>query len=259
MLGDQKLDKSVPIPLYFQLKTILLDAIKQGEYPVDSMIPTEKELSEMFKISRTTVRQAIASLVNEGWLKRYKGVGTFVTEQNRPMSGALDVAPIIKDSGFYLTTKLIRFQVVPADAIVGEGLKVPPGTPLYMIERLRLGNRRRVSYSKNYLPVEYFPHLEEDLETAVPGLNNYCDHHGYPITSVSQRLSVIRADEECARILDIPVSTPILLMTNISLTQEGLPVDYGLSALYSEDLSISSVGMRVPSRLGETAPAEQTP
>lgn len=78
MLGDQKLDKSVPIPLYFQLKTILLEAIKRGDYPVDSMIPTEKELSEMFQISRTTVRQAITEMVQEGWLYRIASKGTFV-------------------------------------------------------------------------------------------------------------------------------------------------------------------------------------
>lgn len=78
MLNDQKLDKSVPIPLYFQLKGILLDAIKRGDYPVDSMIPTEKELSEMFQISRTTVRQAITEMVQEGWLYRIASKGTFV-------------------------------------------------------------------------------------------------------------------------------------------------------------------------------------
>ena len=79
MLDSQKLDKSVPIPLYFQLKKLLLDEIKSGGYVVDAMIPTEKELSEMFKISRTTVRQAITELVQEGWLSRVKSKGTFVT------------------------------------------------------------------------------------------------------------------------------------------------------------------------------------
>ena len=67
MLEAGKLDKSVPIPLYFQLKQLLLDAIKRGDYPLDGLIPTEKELSEMFQISRTTVRQAITELVQEGW------------------------------------------------------------------------------------------------------------------------------------------------------------------------------------------------
>ena len=56
MLEDHKLDKSTPVPLYFQLKSLLLEEIKKNEYPVDSLIPTEKEISEMFQISRTTVR-----------------------------------------------------------------------------------------------------------------------------------------------------------------------------------------------------------
>lgn len=55
MLSDHKLDKSIPIPHFYQLKSILLEAIDKGDYQVDSMIPTEKGLSQMFQISRTTV------------------------------------------------------------------------------------------------------------------------------------------------------------------------------------------------------------
>ena len=78
MLEQHSLDKTVPIPLYFQLKNLLLEEIKSNVYPVDSLIPTEKEISEMFDISRTTVRQAITELVQEGWLYRIKSKGTFV-------------------------------------------------------------------------------------------------------------------------------------------------------------------------------------
>ncbi len=248
-----KIDKNIPIPLYYQLKELLLNDIKAKVYLPGDPIPTELEIVKKYDVSRTTVRQAISSLVNEGWLKRYKGVGTFVTEQNQPMNGALDVATIIKSSGYYLTTKLVSFQRVPADSLVGEALHVPVDTPLYMVERIRLGNRRHVSYSKNYLPAEYFPRLEEDLDEAVTGLNNYCDLHGYPVTTISQKLSVIRADEESSRILDIPLQTPILLMANVCLTADGLPVDYGLSSIYSEELTITTVGNRTPA-LPEDAP-----
>lgn len=60
MLEDKRLDKDVPIPLYFQLEKLILEEIDNGNYPVGSMIPTEMELSQMFGISRTTVRQAIS-------------------------------------------------------------------------------------------------------------------------------------------------------------------------------------------------------
>lgn len=240
------IDKNIPIPLYYQLKELLLNEIKSKVYLPGDPIPTELEMVARYDVSRTTVRQAVASLVQEGWLKRYKGVGTFVSEQNVPTSGALDVATIIKESGYFLTTKLVNFQKLAADNLISETLQVPVGTPLYVIERIRLGNRRHVSYSRNYFPVSYLPNLEQDLDEALAGLNNYCDLHGHPVTTISQKLSVIRADEETARILDIPPQTPILLIANISSTAEGRPVHYGLSSVYSEDLTITTVGTRTP-------------
>ena len=77
MLEEKKLDKNVPIPLYYQLKRLILEDIENGTYPIGSDIPTELQLSEMFDISRTTVRQAITELVQEGRLYRVKSKGTF--------------------------------------------------------------------------------------------------------------------------------------------------------------------------------------
>lgn len=78
MLSSKSLNKTIPTPLYYQLKTLILDEINNGNYPPGSSIPTEAELSEMFDISRTTVRQAITDLVKEGRLYRKKSKGTFV-------------------------------------------------------------------------------------------------------------------------------------------------------------------------------------
>src|SRR4051812_25015713 len=80
LLRNMQLDKSVPIPLYFQLKELILSEIKEGNYKIGSLIPTENDLSDMFEISRTTVRQAITELVQEGWLYRVKSKGTFVSK-----------------------------------------------------------------------------------------------------------------------------------------------------------------------------------
>ena len=80
MLDVTKLKKDVPIPLYFQLKELLLAEITKGTYQTGEAIPTEKELSEMFQISRTTVRQAISELEHKGWLNRMKSKGTFVSK-----------------------------------------------------------------------------------------------------------------------------------------------------------------------------------
>ena len=62
-----QLDKNVPVPLYYQLKTAILDNIKSGTYEQGSMIPKEQDFCEILDISRTTVRQAMTELVHEGW------------------------------------------------------------------------------------------------------------------------------------------------------------------------------------------------
>ena len=81
MLNETKtIDKNIPVPLYYQLKELILEAINENKYTAGDVIPTEKEISSYYQISRTTVRQAIGELVQEGILYRVKSKGTFVAE-----------------------------------------------------------------------------------------------------------------------------------------------------------------------------------
>ena len=74
------IDKTSPVPLYFQIKEIILSEILSGNLQTGDLIPTEVEFSQMYKVSRSTVRQAILELVNEGYLCRLKSKGTFVSK-----------------------------------------------------------------------------------------------------------------------------------------------------------------------------------
>jgi ABC-type glycerol-3-phosphate transport system substrate-binding protein len=76
---NRKLDKGLAIPLYRQLKEILEERIREGEFRAGKRLPTEKELCQEFGVSRITVRQALSELINEGLLFRRQGSGTFVS------------------------------------------------------------------------------------------------------------------------------------------------------------------------------------
>lgn len=76
---EWKIEKQSAIPLYFQLKQLVLGGIEQGILSPGDMIPTEQELSAMLGISRPTIRQALGELVNEGYLTRVKSKGTFIS------------------------------------------------------------------------------------------------------------------------------------------------------------------------------------
>ena len=77
------LDHSTPIPLYFQLKSLILRDIQKGVYPIGMQIPTEMELQASFGVSRATIRHALNELVNEGWLERKASKGTFVSQPKK--------------------------------------------------------------------------------------------------------------------------------------------------------------------------------
>ena len=74
------LEKNSPIPLYYQLYTILLNRIKMGELQPGDMLPTEVSLVEEYNVSRATVRQAILDLARNGYVVREKSKGTFVKD-----------------------------------------------------------------------------------------------------------------------------------------------------------------------------------
>src|SRR3569833_738583 len=74
------LNKNIPIPLYYQLKERLTQQIMGGDFQPGTLMPSERELSDRYGISRMTVRQALGEMVKEGLLLREQGKGTFVAE-----------------------------------------------------------------------------------------------------------------------------------------------------------------------------------
>src|SRR5438093_11585839 len=78
VIKGESIDKQSPIPMYYQIMNQLREKIAEGEYSPHSTLPPERELVEIYQVSRMTIRQAITELVNEGLLVRRKGIGTFV-------------------------------------------------------------------------------------------------------------------------------------------------------------------------------------
>jgi GntR family transcriptional regulator len=73
-----RINREVPIPYYYQLENQLRQEIEAGGWPTDRPIYSERQLCEMYDVSRTTVRQAVGRLVHEGLLYHVKGKGTFI-------------------------------------------------------------------------------------------------------------------------------------------------------------------------------------
>lgn len=168
MLDISQLNKNVPIPLYFQLKELLLAEIKKGTYKSGEVIPTEKDLSEIFQISRTTVRQAISELEHEGWVYRVKSKGTFVSKPkfHQSFTHALESYndQIIK-SGRVPSTELLDFKVLVPTEDIAMLLGLKPDEKAIYIHRKRCADNEPIVMVKSYLPYDKCSFvLDHDLE-----------------------------------------------------------------------------------------------
>ena len=106
------IDKNSPIPVYYQLKNDLIKKIAHGVWKSGECISSERELCEIYEVSRMTIRQAIGELVQEGILIRKKGKGTFVCEQKVNQKDMMSFTEMINQSGRRLDTEVVEFEVI---------------------------------------------------------------------------------------------------------------------------------------------------
>jgi len=136
----KKVDKYSPIPLYYQLKTILTELIENEELKPGDLMPTERELCEVHEVSRMTVNKTITSLVNEGVVYRERGKGTFVAKakEKHHLTSLLSFTEDMQKKGMDVNSKIISFQRKPATKKLEKELKLTAGnTDVFKIMRLR--------------------------------------------------------------------------------------------------------------------------
>lgn len=149
-----ELDETSDTSLYSQLKNIILDNIKSGKWPLNSKIPTEVQLCEMYHVSRITVRQALNDLKQAGLLYRKQGKGTFVREPKleQNLNRFYSFSTEIQKMGYTPNTIMLDFRVIPASPDIVQKLGLEPGSRVYSITRLRLADKEPIVYETSYLP-----------------------------------------------------------------------------------------------------------
>ncbi len=163
------MDKTIPIPLYYQLENWILDEIKKGTYQAGQCIPPESQLKEMFGVSRTTVRQAINKLIEAGWLARNGTRGTLVTVPGKKSASIRSMEPFNRQiirAGQVPRTEVLKLQIIPADDFLAEKLMISRGSKVISMFRRRFADEVAVMTLQSYLPYEMCSFiLDHDFST----------------------------------------------------------------------------------------------
>ncbi|QGZ53166.1 MULTISPECIES: GntR family transcriptional regulator [Streptomyces] len=224
------MDRTSPVPLYFQLAQQLEAAIENGALTPGSLLGNEIDLATRLGLSRPTVRQAIQTLVDKGLLIRRRGVGTQVlhSQVRRP----LELSSLYDDleaAGQHPTTRVLANHVEPATARVAAALGVPEGTDVRYVERLRAAHGEPMAYLRNHLPAGLLEPDTARLEAT--GLYRMVRGAGITLHSARQTVGARAATAAEAELLAEEEGAPLLTMERTTYDDTGRAVEFG-SHLY---------------------------
>ena len=220
-----------PLPRYYQLREIIREMVRSGAWSPGELIPSERELSERYGISRMTVRQSVSDLVKEGLLYREQGRGTFV---GRPKISQqlLRLTSFSEDMGGRQQrpgARVLESAMLPADETVAERLRIKPGQPVFHLRRLRLADSEPLALESaivSFIGCERL--LDDDLERQSLYWLLERSYHQL-LMEAEQEVEAGLAGEQEAAALCIAPGDPVLLTRRLTYTERQRPIEYATS------------------------------
>ena len=201
------------IPKYYLLKKMLTERIENEEFDINEPILSERELMEQYQVSRITVRKAIDELVNEGYLYKIQGKGTYIKtdEKSQDLFSITSCTEEVKALGMTPNKRVISTDIVESASKLSKALNIMPKDKLFNIKRILLADNEPLNFTDSYLPYKLFGGIEKydfEEESLYEILENV---YHVKITKARRTIEAILAKDEIAEYLDIDEGMPIIL------------------------------------------------
>ncbi|GHA03705.1 histidine utilization repressor [Oceanisphaera arctica] len=201
------------IPLYQQIKQHILVRIESGEYPLHQQIPPEQELAGQFKVSRMTAHKAIRDLVQEGYLMRRAGLGTFVTEPKAesPLADISNIADEVRSRGHEYSNSVIVLEAMRANEEVALHMGMRLNSRVFHSVMVHKENGAPIQVEERFVHPTLAPgYLQCDFGQQTP--NAYLVEH-CPLSDLEHIVEARMAPANIGDWLQISPDSPCLLVT----------------------------------------------
>ncbi len=227
------LDRTSPVPLYFQLKQIIIEKIERNEWDPGQPIPSEQDLQDLYGLSRTTVRQALSELVIEGRLVRLRGKGTFIVQPKltHTPQKPQGLVRLMIDRGLRPGWRVLSIEWTSPPYEVQHLLNLDPDAQTLYIRRLRLANEQPIGYHQVWLPPGVADQINRDALVEGDSLA-YMRH--LPALSGAhtvRTIEAIAAETAEAELLGVRENEPLLLIQRLLYASDETPLEV-MEALY---------------------------
>ncbi len=231
-----EIHKSVPI--HFQIEIILRNSILRGEYEPNAQLPTEAELSKQYGVSRIPIRQALATLENDGIIYRKQGKGTFVSSNVKKYETS-SLMEYIHDGSYPRGegAKVIDFTYISATGNIAKRLGLQEGSKICRIERLRSDKAGPISHIYNFIPGDICSKIKPEFLVNTPMLTVLKKKLKINVVRIKQTITASIADGYVATMLNIRFGEPIMVLQRTYFDDHDVPVQYALTALRGDKYS----------------------
>lgn len=251
MTNPGQLDKGLPVPLYHQLKAILLEGLSQGRWKPNEQLPTEDALAAEFGVSKATVREALRDLALAGLVRREQGRGTFAAE-TKIQYGPRELRSFteeMRDADLPVRSLVLEQKMVEAGPDVAARLRIPERTQVFVLRRLRLAGAEPMGLETAHIPADLVPGFLELKFDAASLYETLETRYGIAPDHASQKHFAVAVNREEAGLLHVPEGSPALGGERITFRRGGGPLELTYSLMRGDRYQIQLKLVRPPVRL----------
>lgn len=224
------INKYSSVPLYSQLKELVIGKIESGEYREYSKIPSEQEFCEAYDVSRPTVRQAIIELTNSGYLYKEKGRGTFVAGKKSriDVKNYSGFTHSMLDSAVPGEFNIIGISTVSSEEhpVLKEVFNLHGSAEFAEIKYITECSSEILSINISYIPLSLFPTIIEDIETKKPSYDILKSKYAYIPSRSKSALEVGYSTAAESGLLKLQPGQPVIYINNVLYSKSGQVVEY---------------------------------
>jgi GntR family transcriptional regulator len=241
-LPDALIDRTSPIPFHFQLSELLEQEISENRWQRGLRLPSEMELCSHFGVSRSTVRQALGRLEQEGLIGREKGRGSYVADSQRRSWLLQSAEGLFQDEterlGRSVTSRILRLERGPLPGWALDALMLPKGAEGVTLERVRAIDGNVALYVVNHLPswvADAVLSLTDPNESLYRLLK---ESMRIEVAGAHRTLEAIRAGGRLGKLLELSPGAPVVAIHSVAWDRQHRPFDCYLAWLRTDRLTI---------------------
>lgn len=227
-IQKETIERNSTIPLYKQIKEIMIRYVIGEHTEYDTPIPTEMEIAKLFHVSRPTVRQAIREMVVEGYLYRISGKGTFVSKpkvEQSVLENLTSFKSCVRNKSGSAKTVVVRLDLTEAGKTAGEKLNIHPQAQVIRLERIMSVDDEPLIYVLSYLKYPQCSCLFSN-DLTQDSMHEILIRNGIRLFRAARELESIAAGALEQKYLLLEPGAPVTRLETIACLVDNTPVTY---------------------------------